>query len=101
MKGGKHSLSPPVPSVTPVGWREVARLFQAGMEALGMHPTPEQHNRRSVAETVPIQGAGARTGRCSVHIKIGTHVADTEHAAKEFFNTRLYTQVYCDRRCRL
>lgn len=85
MKGGKHSLSPPVPSVTPVGWREVALLFQAGLEALSMHPTPEQHNRRSVAEAVPIQGAGAQTGQHGVHIKIVTHLADTEHAAKEFF----------------
>lgn len=62
VKGGKRSLSLPAPSVTPVGWREAALLFQAGLEALGMHPIPEQHNWCSVAETMPIQGAGARTG---------------------------------------
>lgn len=62
MKGGKHSLSLLAPSVTPVGWREAALLFQAGLEALGTHPIPEQHNRCSVAETMPIQGGGVRTG---------------------------------------
>lgn len=55
----EDSLTPPSPpSLTPVGWREAALLSQAEPEALGMHPTPEQHNWRCVDGGIqPVEGA--------------------------------------------